>query len=41
VVQEVQDELLAPLDETEREQLRSLLLRLVMAAGNKAPSSTS
>jgi DNA-binding MarR family transcriptional regulator len=41
VVQEVQDELLAPLDETEREQLRSLLLRLVMAAGNKATSSTS
>jgi DNA-binding MarR family transcriptional regulator len=41
VVQEVQNELLAPLDEAEREQLRSLLLRLVMAAGNKATSSTS
>jgi len=34
VVQDVQDELLAPLDGTEREQLRSLLLRLVTAAGN-------
>jgi DNA-binding MarR family transcriptional regulator len=34
VVQEVQDELLAPLDDAEREQLRSLLLRLVTAAGN-------
>src|SRR5690242_9219881 len=34
VVQGVQDELLAPLDEAEREQLRSLLLRLVAAAGN-------
>jgi hypothetical protein len=34
VVQEVQDELLAPLDEAEREQLRSLLVRLVTAAGN-------
>ena len=34
VVQEVQDELLAPLDDAEREQLRSLLLRLVAAAGN-------
>lgn len=32
VVQEVQDELLAPLDEDEREQLRGLLLRLVAAA---------
>ena len=41
VVQEVQDELLAPLDEAEREQLRGLLLRLVMAAGHKAPSGTS
>jgi DNA-binding MarR family transcriptional regulator len=36
VVQEVQDELLAPLDEEEREQLRSLLLRLVTAA-HEAP----
>ncbi|MGZ4182824.1 MAG: MarR family winged helix-turn-helix transcriptional regulator [Solirubrobacteraceae bacterium] len=34
VVQEVEDELLAPLDDAEREQLRSLLLRLVTAAGN-------
>ena len=34
VVQAVQDELLAPLDEAEREQLRSMLLRLVTAAGN-------
>lgn len=34
VVNEVQDELLAPLDEAEREQLRSLLVRLVTAAGN-------
>ena len=36
VVQEVQDELLAPLDEDEREQLRSLLLRLLTAA-HEAP----
>jgi DNA-binding MarR family transcriptional regulator len=34
VVQAVQDELLAPLDEAEREQLRGLLLRLVTAAGH-------
>jgi DNA-binding MarR family transcriptional regulator len=34
VVKEVQDELLAPLDESEREQLRGLLIRLVTAAGN-------
>ena len=34
VVQDVQDELLAPLDDAEREQLRALLLRLVTAAGN-------
>lgn len=34
VVQAVQDELLAPLDEAEREQLRSMLLRLVAAAGH-------
>ena len=31
VVQEVQDELLAPLDEAEREQLQSLLLRVAEA----------
>jgi DNA-binding MarR family transcriptional regulator len=41
VVQEVQDELLAPLDDAEREQLRSLLLRLVTAAGNTPPVGSS
>lgn len=41
VVQEVQDELLAPLDDAEREQLRSLLLRLVIAAGHSPPVGTS
>lgn len=35
MVREVEDELLAPLDEDEREQLRSLLLALVTAAHDK------
>src|SRR5690349_16670083 len=41
VVQEVQDELLAALDDAEREQLRSLLLRLVIAAGKASPAGAS
>lgn len=37
IVREVEDDLLAPLDEQEREQLRSLLLRLVTAAHDSRP----